>query len=99
MDSARYGRLSFERLKEEDLVLLHKWLQGPHIREFYQRRTPTWEDTRERYSPRLAPEWPTKCFLARAGHAIGYIQTYRMPIGPNAPHRLAQSLGSVWTSS
>jgi hypothetical protein len=73
--------------------MLYSWLQQPHVREFYQRRAPTWDDVRERYLRRLAPEWPTKCFLIHADKPIGYIQTYRIADWPECTASIGESHG------
>lgn len=79
MDPIRYGNLSFEMLREEDLPGIYAWLQAPHVREFYHTKPlPSWQDTREKHLQRLDPNWPTKCFTICAGRAIGYIQAYRV---------------------
>lgn len=73
--------------------MLYSWLQKPHVREFYQRRPPTWQDTQERYLRRLVSGWPTKCFLSCAGHPIGYIQTYRIADWPECTTQIGSAAG------
>jgi aminoglycoside 6'-N-acetyltransferase len=82
MDTVCYGSLSFRPLRERDLPTLYSWRQEPHVREFVQRQPPAWEEIRDKYLPRLNPDWPAKCFLSCVGSPIGYIQTYRIADWP-----------------
>jgi aminoglycoside 6'-N-acetyltransferase len=63
----------FEPLLEDHLPRLFKWLQRPHVREFYQRDTPVWNilkvNTRDS---------PTRQYIISADRPIGYIQTWRI---------------------
>lgn len=93
MDFARYGSLSFEPLKEEYLRQIYGWRKAPHVREFYQRKPPTWEGVREKYIPRLQPDSPTKCFLVSAGDRMGCIQTYRMADWPEYAAAIGERTG------
>lgn len=79
MDPVRYRALRFEPLKEQDLAALYSWLQQPHVREFYHRKSvSSWDETCEHYLQRLKPGSPTKSFLGCVDAPIGYIQTYRV---------------------
>jgi aminoglycoside 6'-N-acetyltransferase len=93
MDLARYRSLTFEPLREEDLPIVYRWRNEPHVREFYQRKPLTWEDVNEKYIPRLHPDSPTKCFLVSAGDPIGCIQTYRVADWPDYAATLGERSG------
>jgi RimJ/RimL family protein N-acetyltransferase len=94
VDPVRYRELSFERLTEHDLPLLFSWLQAPHVREFYHRKSvSSWEETRNHYRKRLVTDWPTKCFLSCVGRPIGYIQTYRVADYPDYAATIAERAG------
>lgn len=93
MDLARYRSLSFEPFKDEDLPRIYRWRNSPHVREFYQRKPPTWEGVREKYIPRLRPDSPTKCFLVSAGDCMGCIQTYRVADWPEYAATIGQRTG------
>ncbi len=56
---------------------MHRWLNEPHVVEFYSRRPSSYEEVRRRYLPRLDPDWLTKCFIVAVEKEIGYIQVYR----------------------
>ncbi|HYL15892.1 MAG TPA: GNAT family N-acetyltransferase [Terriglobales bacterium] len=93
MESIRYRSLSFEPLKESDLAILYRWRSEPHVREFYQRKRPTWEGVRDKYIPRLRPDSPTKCFLVASGDPIGCIQTYRVMDWPEYAATIGERAG------
>jgi aminoglycoside 6'-N-acetyltransferase len=76
------SEFSFRALQEEDLSLLHGWLNQEHLRPFYQRTKVDLDSVVARYRPRLAPSSPTHCHLALLdGHPVGNLQCYR-----NADH-------------
>ena len=95
MDPARYRSLRFDPLKEEDLPVLYSWLQAPHVREFYHKKSvPKWEEMRAEYLRRLNPDWPTKCFLTCAGMIpMGYIQAYRVADYPEYAAMIGEDKG------
>jgi aminoglycoside 6'-N-acetyltransferase len=91
MDPVRYRNITFEPLQEQELPLMYRWLQEPHVREFYHRKgVSSWEETRHHYRERLAVDWPTKCFLSCVGSSIGYIQTYRVADYPDYDATIAE---------
>lgn len=47
--------IAFHAITEADLPLLHEWLSRPHVVEWWE-PTPTLEEVREDYLPRLAPQ-------------------------------------------
>ena len=95
MDPVRYRSLRFDPLKEEDLPVLYSWLQAPHVREFYHKKSvPKWEEMRAEYLRRLDPDWPTKCFLSCAGAIpMGYIQAYRVADYPEYAAMIGEDKG------
>jgi len=95
MDALRYRDLSFKPLKEDDLPVLYGWLQAPHVREFYHRKSvPGWEEMRAEYLQRLDPGWPTRCFVCCFGSTpLGYIQTYRVADYPEYAAMIGEERG------
>ena len=95
MDPARYRDLSFEALNEASLSLLYRWLQQPHIREFYHKKCiPSWEEMRAEYLQRLNPDWPTRCFLSYSNSIpMGYIQVYRVADYPEYAAMIGEDHG------
>ena len=66
-------------MTEQDLPLLHDWLQQPHIVEWWggEAERPTWSQTRERYLPRVLAEERVTPYIAMLGETpIGYAQSY-----------------------
>jgi len=86
--------LHFQQMKEEDLPRIYSWLEEPHVREFYHRKTlPSWEEMNEKYRQRLDPAWPTRCFLSCLDHPIGYIQVYRIADYPEYAAMIGETEG------
>ena len=85
-------RLSLRPLRQEDLPLLHRWLNAPHLRRFYQKAPIELDAVRSKYGARLDLLGPTKSHLALFdGVPFGYLQCYR-----NASYReYAEQIG-VW---
>ena len=71
-------KITFKKLQLNDLKLLHKWLNSPHVHEFYDKdKNNTLEDVEKRYAPKIKGEKPTNCYFAiYEGKAVGYIQKY-----------------------
>jgi AacA4 family aminoglycoside N(6')-acetyltransferase len=66
-------------MTEQDLPLLHDWLQQPHIVEWWggEAQRPTLAQTRERYLPSaLAAERVTPYIAMQGDAPIGYAQSY-----------------------
>ena len=74
------GEISFRSLAEEDLPLIHHWLNQDHVAEWYGVggvRRPTFDQVEARYGRRIRGEEPTRSFLVSyGGRPVGYIQTY-----------------------
>ncbi|MDY7225041.1 GNAT family N-acetyltransferase [Hyalangium rubrum] len=78
--------ITFRALSEADLPLLHDWLSRPHVAEWWE-PTPTFEEVREDYLPRLAPQ-DVRPLDARAGVVqylayegdvpFAFVQAYRV---------------------
>ena len=59
--------------------MLFGWLQQPHVREFYQRDIPVWEEIRTQRLKRSL----TRKFIVSAGQPIGFIQAWRIADSPD----------------
>jgi aminoglycoside 6'-N-acetyltransferase len=70
--------LRFDPLREEDLPMLFGWLQQPHVREFYQRDIPVWDEIRAQYLKAAARNSPTRRFIISTDRPIGFIQAWRI---------------------
>lgn len=63
----------------DDLLQLHRWLNAPHVREWWSDAPTTLEGAAAKYGPRIHGKEPTDChFILYDGRPIGYIQTYRV---------------------
>jgi RimJ/RimL family protein N-acetyltransferase len=75
--------ITFRLLAEDDLPLLHRWLNNPDVARWYglgieNKTFPTAEEVRENYLPRIRGEFPTLCYIMCSGErAFGFVQCYR----------------------
>ena len=71
-----FRTLRFRPVAREDLILLHAWLQQPHIRRWWIERR-TYEEVEAHYLPAIEGREPTDHHLALLGdEPIGFLQTY-----------------------
>ena len=75
--------IQFRSLTEDDFELLHAWLNQPQVREFYQKEPISLAEVEAHYRPRLAPQWPTRCFIGMFNEEpFAYLQTYTLAAWP-----------------
>lgn len=74
------SKISFRKLDFEDLILLHRWLNEPFIKEWYgKNESITIDDINNKYTPRIKEEEPAKCFIVNyESHPVAFIQTYKI---------------------
>jgi len=72
--------ISFRRMKMSDLPLMHRWLNEPHVHEWYDdNRENTLEAITERYAPEILGDKPTEPYIVLyTGKSVGFIQTYKV---------------------
>jgi RimJ/RimL family protein N-acetyltransferase len=76
---ARYGRVTFEPMTDDDLADVIRWQSAPHAAEWFAGGPATVEEARARYGARLAGESPTRMWVAVVdGVRAGYLQSYRV---------------------
>lgn len=66
-------------MTEDDLVMLHEWLNRPHIVEWWggEAERPTLEEVLEHYRPRVLAEESVTMYIAmQASEPIGFAQSY-----------------------
>jgi AacA4 family aminoglycoside N(6')-acetyltransferase len=66
-------------MTEQDLVMLHEWLNRPHIVEWWggEAERPTLEEVLEHYRPRVLAEESVTMYIAmQASEPIGFAQSY-----------------------
>lgn len=74
---------AFRHIEADNLPLLHRWLQTPHVREWWADEPETLAGVVEQFHVRLREEPATRCFLIlHSNRPIGYIQTYRIDDEP-----------------
>ncbi len=74
------NNVRFRKLKLEDLQLMHKWLNEPHVHDWYDKdKQNTLEEIANRYAPKIKEEKPTDCYIVLyEDKPVGYIQTYKV---------------------
>lgn len=76
--------ITFRPLTERDLPQLADWLNKPHLRRFFQKKTVSLAEVQAKYGPRARGETPTRCHLAiLGGRPFGYLQNYRIADYPD----------------
>lgn len=69
--------ITFERLKEEELHLLHRWLNTDFVIEWYEKDGMTLEQVYSDFIPKITGEEPIHPFIIKCNDKrVGYIQTY-----------------------
>ena len=78
--------ISFRGLTEDDLPIMHRWLNTEHVARWYRVRgvpKPTLDWVTVRYMPRIRGDDPTRAFVIMRGQRpIGYIQGYLIADNP-----------------
>jgi aminoglycoside 6'-N-acetyltransferase len=68
---------AFRRLERRDFPLMQRWLNTPHVLEWWDKPGPTLEQVEEKYLPRILGEEKTDDYvILENGREIGFIQTY-----------------------
>jgi RimJ/RimL family protein N-acetyltransferase len=74
--------LGFRPLTEDDLPLMHEWLQREHVRRWWSERQ-TLEEVVEHYAPAIDGREPTDLYLIVVdGDPVGFIQSYEVADHP-----------------
>lgn len=69
--------ITFRPLQESDLALLHRWLNLPHVMQWWDKDGATPDEIRSKYLPRIAGASPVFCFIIDNDNAdVGCIQAY-----------------------
>lgn len=77
--------IHFRTLDRGDLPLMHRWLNTPHVVEWWPDDALTLDQIIAKYSPRIDGKEDVRCFVIVHGDApIGYIQRY--PIDGNSEY-------------
>jgi RimJ/RimL family protein N-acetyltransferase len=91
------ARIGFRRMTEDDLPLMHRWLQQPYVLEWWWGGVPpTYEAVEAKYRARLRGEEPTDPYLILAnGQPIGYIATYMIADHPEYAAQIEAEEGAA----
>jgi RimJ/RimL family protein N-acetyltransferase len=80
------AHISFRRLTEDDLPIMHRRLNAQHVARWYRVRgvpNPSLEWVTARYLPRICGDDPTRSFVIMLGQRpIGYIKGYLVADNP-----------------
>ena len=68
--SARENTVTLRLMTERDLLMLHEWLNRPHIVEWWggEEERPTLDEVREHYLPRVLAQESVTPYIAMLGH-------------------------------
>lgn len=87
---ATEARISFRRLRGDDLPLLVRWLGDPDVSPWYGEGEPTLASLTARYADRITGEDTTRAFVIEIdGQKVGYIQCYWIADEPDYARQLA----------
>lgn len=77
MDSTQ--SISFRRLANSDLPLMHRWLTSGEVRRWYARHDMSFEEVRQHFAGTISGGRPTHSYLILLDQKpVGYVQTYRI---------------------
>ena len=69
--------ISFRPLQQNDFELMHRWLNMPHVRQWWDKAGASLDEVERKYAPRVAGTIPVSCFIIEIDcRPIGYIQAY-----------------------
>jgi RimJ/RimL family protein N-acetyltransferase len=76
--------IDFRPMEREDLSRMRRWLNTPHVREWYSEEPRTLDQVEAHYLTRINGEDPTRPFIILCDSTpIGYIQSYRIADYPD----------------
>lgn len=69
--------IEFKKLEIKNLGLLFKWLNTPHVTEWYGHKKFTLDEVKQHYLPKINGTEPTKSYIVMVDNKqVGYIQEY-----------------------
>ena len=87
--------LTFRPLLEDDLPLLHEWLQRPHVQRWWNERD-SYDEVVARYRPAIEGSDPTDLYLALLeGEHVAFVQTYLVADYPEYAALVAADAGAA----
>src|SRR5688500_11834457 len=77
MRKMKNNNITFKKLNENDLKLLHQWFQTPHVLKCYARdKKYSFEEIKEKYLQRINDASVPNFIIHAQDKPIGYIQCY-----------------------
>jgi RimJ/RimL family protein N-acetyltransferase len=87
--------LTFRPLLRDDLLLLHEWLQRPHVQRWWNERD-SYDEVVARYLPAIEGSDPTDLYLALLeGEHVAFVQTYLVADYPEYAALVAAHAGAA----
>lgn len=78
----KHRNITIQKMKDEDLRLMVKWLNDDQVLAFYDEPPSDWNRIVKKYGPRIeGNHYVTPCIIEYDDQSIGYIQYYE--IQPN----------------
>lgn len=72
-------KISIKKLQIDDLPVIHRWFNMPHVQEFYSLRNWSEEEVLKKLKPYIAGEIPVNPFIVYVDNKpIAYVQYYRV---------------------
>lgn len=86
----------FRRLSEKDVPLMHRWLNRPAVKQWWDDSADTIEQVRAHYESAIRGDEPTQPFIIELdGRPVGYVQSYRPQNWPDYWGKLHLSDGAA----
>lgn len=88
--------INFRALNEEDIPLIFRWFNAPHVQDFYSLRQWSEEEVFTKLKPILRKEKPILGFLIiYSQRPIGYIQYYRVADYPWPAQDIEEQMSNI----
>ena len=95
--------ITFRKLTEADLPLMKRWLNTPHVHEWFEecgKDEPTFQRVVIKYLPRIHGQEPVNCYLVLYDtRPVAYIQSYRIEDFPTAKAMVTDSTNVAGTDT
>ena len=92
--------ITFRELRAPDLLLMHRWLNAPHVRRWWYAEGSSYKEIEEHYLPGIeSRDWTKRFLILYENNPIGFVQSYRISAGDvdmfiGEPEYLYRGLGS-----
>jgi RimJ/RimL family protein N-acetyltransferase len=77
MDETMTEPITFRPITPEDIPLLHKWRNTPHISQWWEPHNPSYSTAHDEYMAYMRPDFSVDAFISQINGAdVGYIQKW-----------------------